>query len=107
MSRLQALIFKNYCTYCFSIFMSYSFLSNYCNRDNFLHYKTRANVYVVLGRGVVGSCIGVYYCSYLGGGGFTPGLNPRTRVPVASMLTTRPPKLSGIDSIGVSTSVRP
>jgi hypothetical protein len=39
-------------------------LSNYCNRDPFLHYKTRVNVYMVLGRGVVGSC------SYLGGGGF-------------------------------------
>jgi hypothetical protein len=25
---------------------------------------------------------------------FRPGLNPRTRVPVASMLTTRPPKPS-------------
>jgi len=37
-------------------FMSYSFLSNYCNRDHFLHYKTRVNVYMVLGRGVVGSC---------------------------------------------------
>jgi hypothetical protein len=24
-----------------------------------------------------------------------PGLNPRTRVPVASMLTTKPPKPSG------------
>ena len=41
--------FKNYCTYCFTVFMSYSFLSNYCNRDPFLHYKTRANVYMVLG----------------------------------------------------------
>ena len=30
-----------------------------------MHYKTRANVYMVLGRGVVGVC----YCSYLGGGG--------------------------------------
>jgi len=35
----------------------------------FLHYKTRANVYMVLGRGVVGSRFGVRYCSYLGGGG--------------------------------------
>jgi len=33
-----------------------------------MHYKTRANVYMVLGRGVVGSCFGVRYCSYLGGG---------------------------------------
>ena len=33
--------FKTYCTYCFTVFMSYSFLSNYCNRDPFfLHYKT-------------------------------------------------------------------
>ena len=47
---------KNYCTYYFTVFMSYSFLSNYCNRGPFLHYKTRANVYLVLGRGVVGSC---------------------------------------------------
>ena len=50
--------------------MSYSFLSNYCTRDPFLRYKTRVNVYMVLGRGVVGSCFGVRYCSYLGGGGF-------------------------------------
>ena len=28
--------------------------------------------------------------------GLRPGLNPRTRVPVASMLTTRPPKSSHI-----------
>ena len=35
-----------------------------------MHYKTRANVYMVLGKGVVGSCFGVRYCSYLGGGGF-------------------------------------
>jgi len=35
-----------------------------------VHYKTRANVYMVLGRGVVGSCFGVRCCSYLGGGGF-------------------------------------
>ena len=35
-----------------------------------MHYKTRANVYMVLGRGVVGSCFSVRYCSYLGGGGF-------------------------------------
>ena len=43
--------------------MSYSFfLSNYCNRDPFLHYKTRANVYMVLGRGVVGSC---FWCPLL------------------------------------------
>jgi hypothetical protein len=48
--------FKNYCIYCFIVFMSQRFFSNYCNRDPFLHYKTRANVYMVLGRGVVGSC---------------------------------------------------
>jgi hypothetical protein len=35
-----------------------------------MHYKTRANVYMVLGRGVVGSCFGVHYRSYLGGGRF-------------------------------------
>ena len=35
-----------------------------------MHYKTRVNVYMVLGRGVVGSCFGVHCCSYLGGGGF-------------------------------------
>ena len=62
--------FKNYCTYCFTVFMSYSFLSNYRNRDPFLHYKTRANVCMVLRRDVVGSCFGVRNCSYLGGGGF-------------------------------------
>jgi hypothetical protein len=32
-----------------------------------MYYKTRANVYMVLGRGVVGSYFGVHYCSYLGG----------------------------------------
>jgi hypothetical protein len=32
-----------------------------------MNYKTRANVYIVLGRGVVGGCFGVRYCSYLGG----------------------------------------
>jgi hypothetical protein len=42
--------------------MSYSFLSNYCNRDSFFHYKTRVNVYMVLGRGVVGSC---FWCPLL------------------------------------------
>jgi hypothetical protein len=62
MSHLQALIFKNYCTYSFTVFMFYSFLSNYCNRDPFLHYKSRANVYMVLGRGVVGSC---FWCPLL------------------------------------------
>ena len=51
--------FKNYCTYCFTVFMSYSFLSNYCNRDPFMHHKTRANIYMVLGRGVVGGCFGI------------------------------------------------
>ena len=40
----------------------YSFLRNYCNRDPFLHFKTRVNVYMVLGRGVVGSC---FWCSLL------------------------------------------
>ena len=52
--------------------MSYSFfLSNYYNRGPFLHYKTRANVYMVLGEGgVVGNCFGIRYCSYLGVGGF-------------------------------------
>ena len=30
--------------------------SNYCNRDPFMHYKNRANVYKALGRGVFGSC---------------------------------------------------
>ena len=54
--------FKNYCTYCFTVCMSYSFLSNYCNRDPFLHYKTRVNVYMVLGRGVVGCC---FWCPLL------------------------------------------
>ena len=63
--------FKTYCTYCFTVFMSYNVLSKYCNRDHFLHYKTRVNVlskycnrdhflhyktrvnvYMVLGRGV-------------------------------------------------------
>jgi hypothetical protein len=34
-----------------------------------MHYKTRANVYMVLGRGVVGSCFDVHYCSYLEGWG--------------------------------------
>ena len=36
-----------------------------------MHYKTRANVYMVLGEGgVVGNCFGIRYCSYLGVGGF-------------------------------------
>ena len=26
--------FKNYCTYCFTVIMSYSFLSNYNNNNN-------------------------------------------------------------------------
>ena len=39
----------------FYSFYVLSFLSNYCNRDPFLHYKTRVNVYMVLGRGVVGT----------------------------------------------------
>jgi len=30
------------------------FFSNYCNRGPFLHYKTRANVYMVLGEGGCG-----------------------------------------------------
>jgi hypothetical protein len=49
-------------------FISYS---NYCNRDPFMHYRIRANVYVVLGRGVVGSCFGVrlFVRIFLGGGG--------------------------------------
>jgi len=36
-----------------------------------MHYKTRVNVYMVLGRGVVGSCFGVQFCPYLGGGAFS------------------------------------
>jgi len=32
-------------------------------------------------------------------GGLRPGLNPRTRVPEASMLTTRPPKPSPLSKI--------
>jgi len=34
-----------------------------------MHYKTRANIYMLLERGVVGSCFGVYVCPYLGGWG--------------------------------------
>jgi hypothetical protein len=36
-----------------------------------MHYKIRANVYKFLGRGVVGSCFGVYFLSlfFFGGGG--------------------------------------
>ena len=49
----------------------YSFLSNYCNRDPFLHYKTRANVYMVLGRGVVCSCLVSTIVRIWGVGGFT------------------------------------
>jgi len=33
-----------------------------------MHYKIRANVYKLLGRGVVGSCFGVRFCPYFGGG---------------------------------------
>jgi len=29
-----------------------------------MHYKTRANVYKLLGRGDVGSCFGVHFCPY-------------------------------------------
>jgi len=60
----------NFKTYCFTVFMSYSFLSNYCNRDPIMLYKTRTNVYMVLGGGLVRSCFGVHYCSYLGDGRF-------------------------------------
>jgi len=60
--------FKTYCTYCFTVFMAYSFLSNYCNKDPFLHYKTRVNVYMVLGRGVVGSCFLVPTIARIWGG---------------------------------------
>jgi hypothetical protein len=34
-----------------------------------MHYKIRANVYKLLGSGVVGSCFGVRYCSYFFWGG--------------------------------------
>jgi hypothetical protein len=54
--------FKTYCIYCFTVYMSCSFLSKYCNRHPFLHYKTRVNIYLVLGRGVVGSC---FWCPLL------------------------------------------
>ena len=40
-----------------------------------MHYKARANVYMVLGIGGVGSCFGAHYCSYFGGGGFHKSLN--------------------------------
>jgi hypothetical protein len=67
MNHLQALISRTIVHIVLEFLLFYSFLSNYCNRDHFLHYKTRANVYMVLGRGVVGSCFGVQYCLYLGG----------------------------------------
>ena len=50
-------------------FISYS---TYDNRDPFMHYKpeqTRANVYTLLGKGVVGSCFGVHFCPYFFWGG--------------------------------------
>ena len=47
-------------------FTSYS---NYCNRDPFMHYRIRADVYMVLGRGVVGSCFGVHFFVRIWGGG--------------------------------------
>ena len=34
-----------------------------------MHYNTRANVYMLLGWGLVGSCFGVHFCPYLGGWG--------------------------------------
>jgi hypothetical protein len=34
-----------------------------------MHYKTGANVYRLLWRGVVCSCFGVHFCQYLEGGG--------------------------------------
>ena len=55
--------------------MSYSFLSNYCNSDPFLHYKTRVTVCMVLGRGVW--LVVVFRCPLLlvfaEGGGFCVG----------------------------------
>jgi hypothetical protein len=47
--------FKNYCTYCFTVFMSYIFLSIFFIMVAFLHFITSVNVYMVLGRGVVGT----------------------------------------------------
>ena len=46
----------------FYSFYVLQFFSKYCNRNPFLHYKTRVNVYMVLGRGVVGSC---FWCPLL------------------------------------------
>jgi hypothetical protein len=42
-----------------------------------MHYKTRANVYMVLGRGVVGSCFGVHFFVriFFGGGRGGGGLS--------------------------------
>ena len=49
-----------------------------------MHYKARANAYKLLGRGVVGSCFGVRYCSYLGSE--TP---PQIRLPRSKVRTGR------------------
>ena len=45
-------------------FISYS---NYCNRNPFMHYRIRANVYKLLGRGVVGSCLVSTFVLFFGG----------------------------------------
>jgi glycerol-3-phosphate acyltransferase PlsY len=49
------------------VYIVLQFLSNYCNKDPFLHYKIRVNVYMVLGRGVIGSCFPLFLI--FGGGG--------------------------------------
>ena len=67
MIHLQALFFKIYCTYCLTVFCRTIAIG-----IPFLHYKTRANVYMVLGRGVVGSCL-VSTIVRIWGGGFSVG----------------------------------
>ena len=56
--------FKTYCTY----FLQFSCLTVFCRTIAigipFLHYKTRVNVYMVLGRGVVVVVFGAHYCKY-------------------------------------------
>jgi len=62
MFRLLWVIFRHkFQDLLYILFYSF-FLSNYYNRDPFLHYKTRVNVYMVIGRGVVGSC---FWCPLL------------------------------------------
>ena len=52
--QLQDLLYILF--YSFYVLEFFFVLVELLQKDPFLHYKTRVNVYMVLGRGVVGSC---------------------------------------------------